>query len=577
MFRAPQPGWGAVILFLICFPYPLIIFVIYVYHFLYFASDIDVLDNPSFVIVTPIVMGTILFFSVIGWIAVLQSENKRDARMFGVFQACGAILEIVILFWFMHRKFEFEHAKVEKWMIESRSGTQENYQIRHGCCGVNNYKHWSENGELNIPHSCCKPEFPDCARNRSRDSICCGLEFPYCNSDNITDQVYEVGCQPYVEAGIQDYKRIVTYAGLIVILMQLLPIVLVLNSSIRSSNTKQEENTGDNKIKSTDKLTTKFVICQYYIGSILPLLFFPVGLAVMCAIIYSKLFEKGKIDEDQRRTRLLVRCCCKVPLVLFLMLYLFGVFVDNLIGYTILVDEMTFIIYVVAIIFSFVVYTTVCVDFYECFLPGKSLVKIGMQLSQHTVAIALQIALLVLYVNRGTYFEDRVEGWLGNSMRNYNLNRAKLSQEGMVTSWDSFQSYFECCGINNYTDWCGVTGLIPASCCEPEFPNCGVLGNDTDHVFDEGCKRKVLLIIEGNLTSSLHLGVALVVFQFFCFLLEMKWKRDPNFSEKPQNQIENIIHSGEKYKHIAKSIQKNIRAETNRERKKNSRDCCVVK
>ena len=173
---------------------------------------------------------TILLCSVFGWIGATFGGNKTIARTFSVIQALEVAFEIDLMFWFIQHKFDFNHKKVEKWLIDTMSWLLTSWsmhQIRHDCCGANNYTGWSENGDLNLPQSCYKPELPDCARNRSIFSIycgccgrrCCGL---HCNLDNINDQVYEVGCQTSVASVMQDYKYTVIYAGLIVKSIQLL-------------------------------------------------------------------------------------------------------------------------------------------------------------------------------------------------------------------------------------------------------------------------------------------------------------------------------------------------------------------
>ena len=71
---------------------------------------------------------------------------------------------------------------------------------------------------------------------------------------------------------------------------------------------------------------------------------------------------------------------------------------------------------------------------------GKSwIVEVGWLFSQHTIAISLQFALLALHLISGTIFEERVEGWLIDSMEKYRGNKR--------TTRDSFQREFECIEI----------------------------------------------------------------------------------------------------------------------------------
>ena len=557
-----------------CFLYAVLLFVAFIfclfpsgvlavclYFILGLASDLSVFvidDNfleyaPNVLIVTPTIIGTILWFSVVGWIGAIYGENKTYPFVFSVLQALGVLFEIYLIFWFMQQTFEVEQEKFEQFLTDTMPLLPQSwnvYQNRHNCCGVSNYTDLSENGDLKIPPSCCKPEFPDCARNRSRESICCGPDFPHCNSDEISGQVYEVDCQSSLESGIQDYKRIVLYAGFIVASIQLLPIFWVFYCFF----IKQEQNKREN---STDPYKFELLMFSFLLVSNIFLLLFPLFYTLICIIPYTTKIEK---DNGVLDTKILTRWG-KGVLVSILIITVWCVIENGLIeDIKHMVDEMRFIACIVATIFSFVVYTTLALDFYGCFVRGKSLVIIGLTLIQHIIAIALQIVLLALYLKRGTYFEERVEGWLNDSINNYRENNG--------TAWDNFQHKFGCCGINNYTDWCNVTGLIPSSCCKPDFPNCDVLGEGTYGIFDAGCKTAVVSKIEDGLTGILFFGEALVVLQFLCFILEMQWKQKrvcaSESNQMSQEKVRKVTTS-----HLLQS--RSIRAEIYREANPNCR------
>lgn len=67
-------------------------------------------------------------------------------------------------------------------------------------------------------------------------------------------------------------------------------------------------------------------------------------------------------------------------------------------------------------------------------------------------------------------------------------------QEGLRGAWDSLQQGFQCCGINNYTDW--FQGKwpggknVPDSCCYTFSPGCGK-GRDRNMWFSQGCNKEV--------------------------------------------------------------------------------------
>ena len=540
--------------FILCL-LPLSVLAVCLYYILGLASDLSVfiIDvnflgyAPSVLIVTPTLIGTILLFSVVGWIGAIYGENKRYTFVFSILQALGVLFEIFLIFWFMQQTFEVDKETFEQFLIDTMPLLPQSwniYQIRHDCCGVNNYTDLSENGDLKIPTSCCQPEFPDCARNRSRESICCGPDFPHCNSDEISGQVYEVGCQSSLESGIQDYKRIVLYAGFIVASIQILPIFWVFCCFF----IKREQNTREN---STDPYNFLWLMFYFLFASNVFLLLFPVMYPLICIIPYTTKIEKDNGDMKGKIIYRINKGVLVSTLIITVWCVIENVLIDDIKH---LVGEMRFIACIVATIFSFVVYTTIALDFYGCFVRGKSLVIIGLTSIQHTFAIALQIVLLVLYLKRGTHFEDRVEGWLKDSINYYRENNG--------TAWDNFQRKFGCCGINNYTDWCNVTGLIPSSCCKPDFPYCDVLGEDTHGIFDAGCKKAVVSKIEDGLTGILYLGEALIILQFFCFILEMTCKQKrvcaSESNQMSQEKVTKVTTS-----HLLKS--KSIRAEIYRE------------
>ena len=546
-------------IYFFCGSLPLALFVYYFYQFLEIISDISILDQTTFFqIFLATIIGTILLFSLTGWMATVFGNSKTDAHLFVILQAIEISFEIGLMTWFLLHKFDFEHKKVEKWLIESMSNSDNlwyDYQIRHHCCGVGNYNDWLKGGDMNIPQSCCKPDFPDCARNRSEQSICCAPVFPHCSSEDIDEQVFEVGCQSSVEKGLQDYKHALIYAGIIVVIIQLLLILSVFYCAHR----KQEKKNEDEEVKETPTEDFRaFIAVGLCFCIMLPmLLLFILSIFLSFVILYCNKSDHDKTEEEKENVFF------KSFFILIFMLFVF-VISCLMCGLYILwsANELRFIFYLTATIFSFVVYTA-ALDFYGCFVRGKSFVKVRLLISQHTVAFALQIALLALYLNRGTYFEDHVEGWLRVSMDNYRKDNG--------SAWESFQREFECCGINNYTDWCSFAGRIPSSCCKPESPNCDLLSNGTDHIFDAGCKTAALSQIEDRLTGLLCLGEGLVLLKFLCFILEMAHKRwfasdssqNKNVKNKPQNK--NV-----KNKPILKSrnIREEIYSETNPECRK---------
>lgn len=84
---------------------------------------------------------------------------------------------------------------------------------------------------------------------------------------------------------------------------------------------------------------------------------------------------------------------------------------------------------------------------------------------------------------------------------------------GVVAVVDSIQSHFECCGMDNHTDWYSISAWpdknsVPVSCCVQPFDGCGDDGSKAA-VYSGGCLEEVKYWFMKNMYT---LGVmALVV------------------------------------------------------------------
>ncbi|GFS02506.1 tetraspanin [Elysia marginata] len=59
--------------------------------------------------------------------------------------------------------------------------------------------------------------------------------------------------------------------------------------------------------------------------------------------------------------------------------------------------------------------------------------------------------------------ENEVEGVLSDALKNY----GKPNHEGVTSAWNKLQNEFDCCGVNNFSDWKAVLpDKMPDSCCK---------------------------------------------------------------------------------------------------------------
>ena len=173
--------------------------------------------------------------------------------------------------------------------------------------------------------------------------------------------------------------------------------------------------------------------------------------------------------------------------------------------------------------------------------------EIGLTSVHHAVVIAHQSALVILfYLKRGIYFEDRVKGWLNESINNY--------RENNVSTWDIFQHKFGCCGIESYTEWCNVTGLIPSLSRKPDFSYCDVIGEITHVIFDAWCQTAVVSKIEEGLTGILY------SYNFQFFVLFWRWHGSRNETANLlKRQIKSQKNDDFTCSEIKKNTHRNIR------------------
>merc|ERR1711936_1088151 len=85
---------------------------------------------------------------------------------------------------------------------------------------------------------------------------------------------------------------------------------------------------------------------------------------------------------------------------------------------------------------------------------------------------------ITVYIYR-TDARDVITKTMAESLENYKRGE----HEGVTLTWDKIQKEFECCGVNNSTDWEGTpafneTNDVPDFCCKNITMGCGKGASD---------------------------------------------------------------------------------------------------
>ncbi|KAK6166601.1 hypothetical protein SNE40_023254 [Patella caerulea] len=70
----------------------------------------------------------------------------------------------------------------------------------------------------------------------------------------------------------------------------------------------------------------------------------------------------------------------------------------------------------------------------------------------------------------GFILKDGMHKQVVEILKKAELNYGKPGKEGVTKTWDRLQQKFECCGVDNYTEWYDILTpkLVPKSCCKEE-------------------------------------------------------------------------------------------------------------
>lgn len=122
-------------------------------------------------------------------------------------------------------------------------------------------------------------------------------------------------------------------------------------------------------------------------------------------------------------------------------------------------------------------------------------------------------------------FQTQLSQTLQSELLNGIQERYSLNDtHGIQSTWDHIQSNFQCCGVNNYTDWYQIKAWpdkhrVPSSCCMPInntiTENCG---KNADSDFKQFWKLGCIQRIHHYLLTNIHgVGITSIVFAFIQF------------------------------------------------------------
>lgn len=99
--------------------------------------------------------------------------------------------------------------------------------------------------------------------------------------------------------------------------------------------------------------------------------------------------------------------------------------------------------------------------------------------------------------------------------------------DGVTKSWDLIQNTFDCCGVDNYTDWKGkpfqngVETTAPDSCCTNESEGCGAgqLTIPAGSIHTEGCYPDFEEFVESKIFLVGGIGIGIALFQLISVII----------------------------------------------------------
>ncbi|XP_052802062.1 tetraspanin-4-like [Mya arenaria] len=118
--------------------------------------------------------------------------------------------------------------------------------------------------------------------------------------------------------------------------------------------------------------------------------------------------------------------------------------------------------------------------------------------------------------------KTEIEGYLREEVmlslyRDYKQELVGTPTGGVVAVVDNIQTNFECCGVDNHTDWYNLPEWplkdnVPTSCCVHQYEGCGEAGSQAV-LYSKGCLEEVRYWLLKNMYTLGMLALGLAVLQ----------------------------------------------------------------
>ncbi|XP_072123434.1 tetraspanin-9-like isoform X1 [Mobula birostris] len=132
-----------------------------------------------------------------------------------------------------------------------------------------------------------------------------------------------------------------------------------------------------------------------------------------------------------------------------------------------------------------------------------------------TIFLMEMILVILFFVYKSEVAEYARED-LKSGLSLYNSN----GNIGLTNAWNIIQNEYECCGVDNATDWLAKgTTAVPDSCCQEYSQNCGQ--DNPSNWFTKGCYDKIEAFVEQQTVVLSSVGMCIVLIQILGMVFSM--------------------------------------------------------